>query len=78
MDTDQAENDRAVQQSRNILQMVVSNWKSLTPKRHRRNPLKNYQEQQLKEIPGASKKTGTVMHAALMSEVDSEDYKVDG
>ncbi|XP_028403236.1 transient receptor potential cation channel subfamily A member 1-like isoform X2 [Dendronephthya gigantea] len=78
MDADQVKSDRAVQQGRNILQMVVSNWKSLTPKRHKRNPLKNYQEQQLKEIPGASKKTGSVMHAALTSEVDSEDYKVNG
>jgi ankyrin repeat protein len=72
------EKEHAIQASKNILQMVVSNWKTLTPKRHMRKRLKNYEEQQLQEIPGASKKTGTVMHAALTSEIDSEDYKVDG
>ena len=72
------EKERAVQTSKKILQMVVTNWKTFTPKRHMRKQLKNYQEQQLKEIPGASKKTGTIMHAALTSEIDSEAYKVDG
>ena len=72
------EKERAMQASKNILQMVVSNWKNYTPKRHLRKRLKNYQEQQLKEIPGASQKTGTVMHAALTSEIDSEDYNVNG
>ena len=59
-----------------ILQKIVSNWKNLTPKRHMRKPLMIYEEQQLQEIPGASKKKGTVMHAALTSEIDNEDYKV--
>lgn len=75
---DQDEKARSVEANKKILKKVVSNWKSFTPKRHMRKRLKNYQEEQLKEIPGASKKTGTVMHAALTSEIDSEDYKVDG
>ena len=75
---DQDQKQRAIQTNKKILEMVVSNWKTFTPKRHMRKRLKNYQEQQLKEIPGASQKTGTVMHAALTSEIDSEDYKVDG
>ena len=75
---EQDKKQRAMQTNKKILDKVVSNWKTFTPKRHMRKRLKNYQEQQLKEIPGASKKTGPVMHAALTSEIDSEDYKVDG
>ena len=30
----------------------------------------------MKDIPGASKKTGTIMHAALTSEIDNEDYEI--
>ncbi len=78
IEQEQDEKERAAQTSKNILQMVVSNWKTFTPKRHMRKRLKNYQELQLKEIPGASAKTGTVMHAALTSEIDSEEYQVDG
>jgi hypothetical protein len=78
VEQDLDEKGRAVQTSKKILQKVVSNWKTYSPKRHLHKQLKNYQEQQLKDIPGASKKTGTVMHAALTSEIDSEDYKVDG
>lgn len=61
-----------------LLKMTVSNWKNLTPKRQMRKSLKIYEEQQLKEIPGAAKKTGKVMHAALTSEMDSDDYRIDG
>ena len=48
-----------------ILKDIVLDWRALKSKRQKRRRFKQYQEQLLKEIPGAADRTNIAMHAVI-------------
>lgn len=48
-----------------IAKEIVLDWRSLKSKRQKRRKFKDYQEQLLKEIPGAATRTNVAMHAVI-------------
>jgi hypothetical protein len=51
--------------SEDTLRGIVLDWRALKSKRQKRRKFKEYQEQLLKEIPGAADRTNVAMHAVI-------------
>ena len=51
--------------SEDLLRDIVLDWRDLKSKRQKRRKFKDYQEQLLKEIPGAADRTNVAMHAVI-------------
>jgi hypothetical protein len=51
--------------SEDFLRDIVLDWRALRSKRQKRRKFKDYQEQLLKEIPGAANRTNVAMHAVI-------------
>lgn len=58
--------DKSVEKAKEeLLEEIILDWRALKPKRQKRRKFKEYQEQLLKEIPGAADRTNVAMHAVI-------------
>lgn len=62
---EEQQKDKDVPVTHSVSENVLLDWRNLKSKRQKRTKFKDYQEQLLREIPGAASRTNVAMHAVI-------------